>query len=129
STLLEPAAPFSVGFMLSYSAMLGIRFILPLMLPLLKTRSRLLQGVWSIIAMSISCQIATAPLSYLFFGTFPRYFMVTNLTLMPLTSLVIYGAPITISLDFLLPEWDFPSIALSVAIKLMNSIVSLISTM
>ena len=36
--------------------------------------------------MAISCQLFTAPLAWVLFGTFPKYFLLTNLLAMPLTT-------------------------------------------
>ena len=39
--------------------------------------------------MSISCQVFTAPVAYIHFGTFPQYFLLANLIALPLTSVMI----------------------------------------
>ena len=96
-TIFNPDAPFSIGFQLSYSAVLGIHFIYPRLKPLLQYRSRPLGYIWNTLCLSISCQAATAPLSLLYFGSFPKYFMVTNLLAIPLSAAAMYMLPITIA--------------------------------
>jgi predicted membrane metal-binding protein len=39
--------------------------------------------------MSISCQLTTGPIAYAFFGTFPKYFILTNLLAAPLAGIII----------------------------------------
>jgi hypothetical protein len=39
--------------------------------------------------MSISCQITTGPLAYMYFGTFPAQFILTNMIALPLTGIII----------------------------------------
>ena len=45
--------------------------------------------IWEITAMSLSCQIFTAPVAYLHFGSIPKYFLLANLIALPLTSLMV----------------------------------------
>ena len=96
----HPGAITSVGFQLSYLAMLGIALLYP---PL----KRLYPGedgqwknparyIWNAAALSIACQATTAPLAWWRFRTFPRYFLLTNLLALPLTSLVMGTAALTL---------------------------------
>lgn len=50
---------------------------------------RSMRWVWNSTALSISCQLATGPLAYLYFGTFPQHFLLTNLISLPLTGFII----------------------------------------
>ena len=95
--VVNPDAPFGIGFQLSYSAVLGIYFLFPRLKALLKYRSPLLGYIWNTLCLSISCQAATAPLAFLYFGSFPRYFLVTNLLAIPLSSAAMWLLPITIA--------------------------------
>ena len=45
--------------------------------------------IWNSAAMSIACQITTGPIAYIYFGTFPSQFILTNLIALPLTGLII----------------------------------------
>lgn len=98
---VTPEAIRDVGFQLSYAAMAGIAFIFP---PLQRFwpeedgKSRVkgpLKWIWNTAALSISCQITTGPLAYLHFGTFPVYFLLTNLIALPLTGIMIPAAVAT----------------------------------
>ena len=103
TTLLNPSAPFQIGFQLSYSSVLATRFLFPRMKNLMQTRSGLLEAIWNTLAMSVCCQAATAPLSLLYFGTLPRYFMITNLLAIPITGIVMYTIPVALCLKSLRP--------------------------
>ena len=95
--MFNPDAPFAIGFQLSYCAVIGIYFLYPRLKALLAARSLPMKYIWNTLALSISCQAATAPLSFLYFGTFPKYFMVTNLVAIPLSSAAMWMLPITIA--------------------------------
>jgi competence protein ComEC len=86
STLL-----LDVGFQLSYLAVAGIVVIYKPVYDLYVTSSHIPDKIWSIIAVSIVAQIATFPLSLHYFHQFPNYFMITNIIVVPLSSLVIYN--------------------------------------
>lgn len=45
--------------------------------------------IWDAAALTISCQVFTGPLAWWKFGTFPKYFLLSNLLSLPLTSAVM----------------------------------------
>lgn len=98
---IMPEAIKEVGFQLSYAAMAGIAFIFPLLQGFwpeedgpFRTKGPL-KWIWNTAALSISCQITTGPLAYFHFGTFPTYFILTNLIALPLTGIIIPSAVAT----------------------------------
>ena len=94
-----PAAVTEVGFQLSYAAMFGIAYIYPHLKSLWRNDWFGLRKVWDSAALSISCQITTGPLAYYYFGTFPQYFLLTNLLAIPLAGLLIPVALLTLALS------------------------------
>ena len=110
----DPTAARSVGFQLSYAAMAGIAFIFPFLknfwhygIQQKPPRGGLLQHIWNSAALSISCQMTAGPIAYLYFGTFPKHFLLTNLIALPLTGFII---PISIlvlaaSMAGVCPAW------------------------
>ena len=98
---VTPEAIKEVGFQLSYAAMAGIAFIFPQLKgfwPEEEGATRMkgpLKWIWNTAALSISCQITTGPLAYFHFGTFPTYFILTNLIALPLTGIIIPSAVAT----------------------------------
>ncbi len=87
---MNPSSIRSVSFQLSYAAMAGIAWIYPWLRSFWPDGLRgPLCRVWNSAAMSIACQLPTAPLAFFYFGTFPRHFLITNLLALPLTGLLI----------------------------------------
>ena len=103
--VIDPLAIRSVSFQLSYAAMAGIAFLYPWLQGFWRYDSGLvlkpLRWIWDTVALSIACQITTAPLAYMYFGTFPVHFMLTNLLSLPLTGLLIPSALLTVGLSVL----------------------------
>lgn len=54
--------------------------------------------IWDAAALTISCQIFTGPLAWLTFGTFPKYFLLTNILALPVTSILMTLAFISVIL-------------------------------
>ena len=96
-----PSVITSVGFHLSYSAMLGIFLFFPPMRRWFPEGRSFgwVRKIWEVAALSIACQLTTAPIAWLYFHSFPRYFLITNLLAIPLTTAVITLALATLALS------------------------------
>lgn len=81
--IFSPSSVTEPGFQLSYLAMIGIVFLWPHIRNWMKSR------IWDGASLCISCQLFTGPLSYAYFGTFPKFFLLTNLIAAPLMTLVL----------------------------------------
>lgn len=98
----KPSVISSAGFQLSYLAMLGIFVLLPALQGWYPSTGRIaarfdpFRRLWNAMALSLSCQAFTAPVAWIHFHSFPRYFLLSNLISMPLTSaLMICGLACT----------------------------------
>lgn len=100
----KPESISDVGFQLSYAAMAGIAYIFPHMKNLWPEAknsgivNKGLRWIWVSAAMSIACQITTGPLAWIYFGTFPKYFLLTNLISLPLIGIIIPASLMTLGL-------------------------------
>lgn len=105
----DPLQISSVGFQLSYLAMTGIFILFPKMKAWYPDEEKgsilhifnLPRRIWNMASLGISCQVFTAPLAWYYFGTFPEYFLLTNLIAMPLTSILMTLSIMTILLRWL----------------------------
>lgn len=79
--LVNPLYLFDVGFQLSFMAMAAVLCVEPYLEALLRRRQLYpLFGFFvGIVCMSLAAQLGTFPLALYHFGTFPAYFLVTNL--------------------------------------------------
>ena len=94
STLLilyfQPFLIFNLGFLLSLTAVLGIVVIHPLILRHFYTESKIAYYLISSSSITLSAQIATLPITLYIFHSFPTYFILANLILVPWSSLILY---------------------------------------
>lgn len=89
--LARPLYLFDVGFQLSFMAMVGILWLDPYVETFLRSKRlpRILAYPIGIIGMSLVAQLGTFPLALYHFGTFPTYFLLTNLVVIPYLNIVL----------------------------------------
>lgn len=118
--LFDPYLIMSVGFQLSYLAVIGIVFMQPKIYNLIPINNFVLDKVWAITAVSIAAQVATFPLGLLYFHQFPTFFLLSNLVVIP-------GAFVILVLGILLlfTSW-IPSLASALGF-ILGSIVSTVN--
>lgn len=88
--LFFPLEIFRIGFQLSFAAVCGIAGLFGAIDRCFPFRCKTVRKVWSLLALSVSCQIATGPIVWLYFKNIPPYFLLTNLTAVPLVTAVLY---------------------------------------
>ena len=101
--LYNPYLVMSVGFQLSYLAVLGIVYLQKPIYNLLEIESYLGDWVWKITCVSIAAQIATFSLGLLYFHQFPVYFLISNLFVIPLSTLVLVTGIVLLAVSFISP--------------------------
>jgi len=87
---LNPYEITQVGFQLSYMAVLGIFAFYKPISEWIRSDNRVITWIWPVIAVSLAAQVTTSPLATYYFNMFPVYFLLTNLVVVPLSSLIIY---------------------------------------
>ena len=121
--LLDPFLIRSVGFQLSYLAVLGIVYLYPRILVLWEPRHRITTRIWKLSAVSIAAQIATFPLGLLYFHQFPNYFLLSNLLVVPITSVVLVSGLLVLCFSFVSAVSTVFGYCLEVTIRLLNFLV------
>lgn len=88
----DPYMIMSVGFQLSYLAVLGIVYVHPWLYQRWNPEAGWVDKVWELSSMSIAAQVATLPISLYYFHQFPVYFLLANMFVIPASSLILIGA-------------------------------------
>ena len=124
--LINPLLIFEIGFQMSYLAVFGIVVFQPRLSALYVAKTRVGNYFWELICVSVAAQLATFPLSVHYFGLFPNYFLLSNLSVMSLSFVVIVTG-----VTLLVLSW-WPTVAgavgwlLTKEIQLMNGIIGFI---
>ena len=125
--LINPFLIFEIGFEMSYLAVFGIVIFQPRLAALWEPKTRIGRYFWELICVSVAAQLSTFPLSLFYFGQFPNYFLLSNLSVMSLSFVVIVTGVV-----LLVVSW-WPVVAKGVGwlltheIRLMNGIISFIN--
>jgi competence protein ComEC len=88
---INPFMITEVGFQLSYLAVIGIVTLHHKFYELLSFKNKLIDSIWTISCVSIAAQLVTFPLGLLYFHQFPNYFLFSNLLIIPLSTIILYG--------------------------------------
>lgn len=89
--LIDPHQVLDVGFQLSYLAVLGIVLLQKKIYRSMYFRNRIFDWAWELSAVSISAQLATFPLCLYYFHQFPTWFLLSNLLVIPISTVLLYG--------------------------------------
>lgn len=101
--LFNPFLITEIGFQLSYLAVIGIVYFHPKIYKWFSFNNILADKIWSLTAVSLAAQIATAPISLYYFGQFPVYFLLTNFIVIPFATILIYGTILFLLFSFIHP--------------------------
>lgn len=119
--LLNPYSVMSVGFQLSYAAVLSIVFFQPKIYSLFSFKKQIPDYIWQLVSVAVAAQIGTFPITVHYFNQFPAYFIVTNIIIIPLATLIIYGA-------LILFIFSFSTVISSVIAKVINFFLIVLNT-
>jgi competence protein ComEC len=81
---------WDLGFQLSYTAVAGILIFYKPFYHLLYFPNKAIDALWQLVALTLTAQILTLPISLFHFHQFPVLFLITNLLAVPLSSGILY---------------------------------------
>jgi competence protein ComEC len=102
--LIRPSVIFDAGFLLSYSAVIYIIAFYRDFYSKIRFRHKVTDWIWQSAAITIIAQAGTLPLTILLFNRFPTWFILSNVIIVPVSSLVIIAGalvPLTYPIGFL----------------------------
>ena len=118
--LFYPCWLFDVGFQLSFCAVAVILLLQPRLFRLIPFSSRGWKYVWGVMSVSIAAQIGTSPLVLLYFSRFSTHFLLTNLFVVPLVSIIMYLAVLLLLFMPFPMMQSWVALVLRVVIDLLN---------
>lgn len=92
--IFRPSDLWSIGFWMSFMAVSALL----LMVPNLSIHNKALRYIASLTLASLAAQIGTLPITMHYFGEVSNYFLLTNLIVVPLATIVISGGLASLAL-------------------------------
>ena len=87
--LIRPSVIFDAGFQLSYSAVIYIICFYQDLYLKLHFKNWLTDKIWQSAVVTVVAQAGTLPLTIMLFNRFPTYFILANITIVPVSNLLI----------------------------------------
>jgi len=97
--LINPSDLFNPGFQLSFSAVLSILIIYPILSQKIKTKNKVLRYLLLFTAVSFSAQIGTLPFTLIYFNKLSVISILTNLFVIPLIGVIVGLAVVTLTVS------------------------------
>ncbi|HEU5291338.1 MAG TPA: ComEC/Rec2 family competence protein [Cyclobacteriaceae bacterium] len=118
--LYEPYLIMSVGFQLSFLAVIGIVYLQPILSRFWEPKNWLWDNIWQITCVSVAAQLATFTLGLLYFHQFPVYFLLSNLFVIPASFVVLVLGIVLVGVNFFGPLASLVGFLLEWSIKILN---------
>jgi competence protein ComEC len=102
--ILKPSVIFDAGFLLSYSAVIYIICFYMDFYNIIFCKNWFTNKIWQSAAITMIAQAGTLPLTIILFNRFPTYFILANITIVPVSNLLIITGclvPMFFSIHFL----------------------------
>ena len=98
---INPNNLFEIGFLLSYSAVMGIVVLQKPIYNLLYVKNKLLDKAWQITAVALAAQISTIPFTLFYFQQFTTYFWLSNLFMTPISFIVVISGMVLLLVSWI----------------------------
>lgn len=121
--LVRPVWLFDVGFQLSFAAVLSILLFQPFLYRLCPVRHRAGTYLWGLVSVSVAAQLGTAPLVLFYFSRFSTHFLLTNLLVVPLVTLILYAAVVLLLLTPMSGLQAVAAVGLERMLRMLNLLV------
>jgi competence protein ComEC len=87
----NPYFLWDVGFQLSYCAILGIIIFQKHIYHLFYFKNVAVNKIWELLSVTLAAQVLVFPVCIYYFHQFPTIFLMTNLVIVPLATVVLYA--------------------------------------
>ena len=99
----NPSLIYDVGFQLSYAAVFSIVYFHPFLYGLRYFKFWIADQIWLMLTVSVAAQIGTIPFLLHYFHQFPTWFLLANLMVIPLVTVILYLSFIVFAVAPVLP--------------------------
>ncbi|MDR2065219.1 MAG: ComEC family competence protein [Prevotellaceae bacterium] len=100
-SIINPYSIFETGFQLSYCSVIAIVYFQPLMNKTVYMRNKILKYIFALATLSIAAQLGTSVITIFYFHSFPSYFIITNILIIPLVTIIMFTVAATFFLSWI----------------------------
>lgn len=144
--MANPLSLWDVGFQMSFVALLGIQLFFRPFYEFLPARfehpegsahawrceqhprgNAFVRSLWSLFVLSLTAQLAVAPLSAYYFGRVPCYFLLTNFAVYILAAFILFGAIAVVALSAVPALQQFAADIVATSAHWLNSSLSFVA--
>lgn len=119
----NPCFLWDVGFQLSYLAVTGILLIQQPLYRFFYFKNKWVDKIWQLASVTLAAQVSTFPVCIYYFHQFPVLFLVANLLIVPLSSLVLYAEIGLLAIAWIPFLSRFSGVVTAWMIRLMNAFI------
>jgi competence protein ComEC len=127
--LYNPKLLWQVGFQLSYLAVIGILLLHKKIYGLFTSKYIIIDKIWNLSAVSIAAQITTLPLGLYYFHLFPNYFLLANIFVIPLATIIVYMGVTLLAFSKITMLAKYIGIVLSKTILILNWFIEKVNSL
>lgn len=126
---INPYHLFEIGFLLSYSAVIGIVVLQRPLYNLFYIKNKLIDKAWEITAVALAAQVATIPYTLFYFNQFTTYFWLSNLLMTPISFVVVVSGMVLLLVSWIPYVNTLVGYLVWGAVYVMNWVVSTIESL
>lgn len=119
----DPFLLWDAGFQLSHLAVAGLVTIQQPLYRSVFISNKWLDKVWGLSAVTLAAQVFTLPACLYYFGQFPVYFLLSNLVVVPLSTIILFAGLFLLIISPLTQLAALLGKAVSLSVKGMNNFV------
>ena len=122
--IINPFIITDLGFQLSYLALISIIYFQPKVYNWFYIKNKWLDKIWVLVSVAIAAQIVSTPISLFYFHQFPNYFLLTNILVVPMSTIIIYLALILLAFSSLDIVANYIGIVLKYSVRVLNNTIT-----
>lgn len=120
---INPYYLWDIGFQLSYAAVISIVAFQKPVYNWFYFKNKLLDFFWQLTSVTIAAQILTVPIIFYAFHQFPVVFLLTNMVIVPLSSVVLFAELILLLFSFIPVVANFVGFVTGKMLAFMNGFI------
>lgn len=125
--LIKPTDLYSISFQFSFTAILALLMFGQDFAKVFRTKNRVINWAWGILASSVAVQLLMTPLILYYFSRFPTYFFLSGFIAIPMAFLAVAGGILGLVVSII--SGDFGSFILNGLADVLNALYTCLEIM